>query len=265
MNETILNTGQATADNIPAQMAQIMYFIRVSEISEAEHIIRGLDHFAHHAAGLTHCSVTRDWISKSRPGLANHRLARAAYANLETVGAPDFSGGADFARALQAEVGLAPMDDPFLPEISRLTPPQDAEAALRRHLPPNQRHFTSDDYTEYCWHAPTVRLYIGRPALAAPEPGYRYPAWVMNALGGAPSCIDPMIRTAAEVIAMTALDCLCDGAVLADARAEFEDRTGGGMGGADWCAPLCDYPPPLGFRWPEYVETRRGRDWVIPG
>ena len=36
------------------------------------------------------------------------------------------------------------------------------------------------------------------------------------------------------------------------------------MGGTDWMAPLCDYEPPIHFRWPEYVETPRGRDWWIP-
>ncbi len=264
MNETILSHGQATADNIPAQIAQIQYFIRISEVSEAEHIIRGLDHFAEAAATLCHCSWRRHWVAKSRPGLPNHALARATYANLEAVGAPVWGeDAADFARAIQSELGLAPMANPFLPMISELMPPEEAERVLRRTLPPSQRHFTSDDYTEYCWHAPTVRLYIGRPALLAPE-GYAYPAWAMNALGGHPATIDPMTEVAAKVVAMTALDCLTDPALLAKAQAEFRDRTGGGVGGSDWLEPLCDYDPPLHFRWPEYVVTARGDDWVFP-
>ena len=44
----------------------------------------------------------------------------------------------------------------------------------------------------------------------------------------------------------------------------FEDRTGGGVGGTNWIAPLCDYEAPIDFRWPEYVTTPRGRDWWIP-
>ena len=36
--------------------------------------------------------------------------------------------------------------------------------------------------------------------------------------------------------------------------AEFERRTGGGIGGTDWIAPLCDYEPPIYFRWPEYAD-----------
>ncbi|WP_243613168.1 amidohydrolase [Shimia aestuarii] len=264
MNETILSHGQATADNIPAQIAEIMYFIRISEVSEAEHIIRGLDHFAEAAARLCHCSWRRRWVAKSRPGLPNHALAAATYANLETVGAPRWGAEArSFARAIQTELGLEAMEDPFLPMISELMPPKEAEAALRDILPPSQRHFTSDDYTEYCWHAPTVRLYIGRPALSAPE-GYTYPAWAMNAMGGHGPCIDPMMETAAQVLALTALDCLTNPALLEEAQAEFKARTGGGIGGTDWLAPLCDYTPPLDARWPEYITTARGEDWVIP-
>ena len=264
MNETILAHGQATADNIPAQMAQIMYFIRISEVSEANHIIRGLDHFAEAAARLTHCNWRRHWVAKSRPGLPNHMLARATYANLQTVGAPQWGvEAADFARAIQRELGLDAMEQPFLPMISELIDPEEAEARIRQTLAPAQRHFTSDDYTEYCWHAPTVRLYLGRPALAAP-PGFAYPAWAMNALGGHRPCIDPMTRVAAQVVAMTALDCLTDPTMLAAAQEEFRDRTGGGIGGKNWLAPLCDHAPPLDFRWPEYITTARGTDWVIP-
>ena len=86
----------------------------------------------------------------------------------------------------------------------------------------------------------------------------------MNAMGGHAPCIDPMVEVAAQVIAMTALDCLGDSGVLEAAQAEFRDRTGGGIGGDNWLAPLCDYEPPLHFRWPEYVTTRRGEDWVLP-
>lgn len=265
MNEAILTMGQATADNLPAGLAQIQYIMRVPTLEMAEHITRGLDHYAECAARLAHCFWRRDWVSKSRPGLANHVTARATYRNLEAVGAPRFEGQAvRLAREIQRNLGLAPMEQPYLPAISELIAPEEAERRLRQLLPPGQMHFTSDDYTEYCWHAPTVRLYVGRPALRSPTSGYAYPAWAMNALGGLSPCIDPMVETAAKTIALTALDLLSDDALLAAAKAEFEERTGGGIGGTRWIAPLADYDPPIHFRWPEYVETRRGREWVIP-
>src|SRR3546814_5059468 len=112
------------------------------------------------------CSSDLDWVAKSRPGLANHAIARATYRNLEAVGAPRFEGEAiRLAQEMQRNLGLEPMEHPYLPAISELIAPEEAERRIRQILPPSQTHFTSDDYTDYCWHAPTVRLYIGRPAL----------------------------------------------------------------------------------------------------
>ncbi len=114
------------------------------------------------------------------------------------------------------------------------------------------------------WHTPTARFYIARPALKSPAGAGAYPAWVMNAMGGIPATIDPMVQTAAKVLAVSALRLLQDKTARDAAMDEFKQRTGGGIGGTDWCAPLCDYDPPVHFRWPEYVTTPRGRDWWIP-
>ena len=180
------------------------------------------------------------------------------------MGAPTWDEPAkEIAQEIQRSLGMEAMDEPFIDEMTRLVPPQEAEAILRRDLPPAQLHSTSDDYTDMCWQAPTARFYIARPALKAPA-GAAYPAWVMNALGGIPATIDPMVTTAAKVLALSALRILEDDDAREKAMAEFNDRTGGGIGGANWMAPLCDYDPPIHFRWPEYVETARGRDWWIP-
>lgn len=266
MNETILNTGQATADNIPGQMAQIYYFIRVPTIEMAEKVISILDQNAESAAKSAHCNWNREWITKSRAGLANHTMADLTYKNLELVGAPKFEGKAiETAREIQKNLGLEPMEKPFITEIETLIAPKEAEKQMRTTLPAWQEHFTSDDYTEYCWHAPTVRLYLGRPALKSPKPGFAYPAWVMNALGGIRECIDPMIFCASKTLGLTILELLTEEGVLKKAKQEFYERTGGGTMGEKWVAPLCDYEPPIHYRWPEYITTERGtNEWVIP-
>ncbi len=266
MNECILTCGQATADNLPAQIAQIQYLMRVPTIEMAEQITAILDRNADAAASVNHCSWRRDWVSKSRHGLANHVMAQATYDNLQVIGAPTFNQGkaVEKAQEIQKNLGLQPMRQPYLNETEQLITPQLAEAELRKQLPDWQQHFTSDDYTEFCWHAPTARLYIARPTLAAPV-GYKYPAWVMNALGGIRETIEPMIVCAAKTIGCTVIDLLVDDELLANARREFEQRTGGGVNGSDWQAPLCDYEPPINFRWPEYVTTPRGEEWWIPG
>jgi aminobenzoyl-glutamate utilization protein B len=264
LNEAILTAGQATADNLPPGLSQIQYLCRVADVPMAEQIFRVLDQNAEAAAGAAHCRWERDWVCKSRPGLPNHAMAELTYRNLEVAGPPRYGDAAvAAAREIQASCGVEPMDAPFLGPCETAMEPREAERILREDLPPSQRNSTSDDYTEMCWHAPTVRLYVGRPMLKSPD-GFVYPAWAMNALGGIPATIDPTIWCAARTIGMTVLDLVGNAAALAAARREFEERTGGGVGGEHWIPPLCDYAPPIHFRWPEYVTTPRGEEWWIP-
>jgi len=263
LNEAILTAGQATADNLPAQLAQINYAWRAPEIRMADSILEVLDRNADHAAAVSHCRVVKRWVSRTRPGVANHVLAALTYANLAAVGPPHYGSQAiALAQEIQRNLGLAPMARPFLAACEELIEPEVAEARLREQMPAWQTHWTSDDYVEMSWYAPTVRLYIARPMLAVP-PGYAgYPAWVSNALGGLSPCIDPTVAIAAKTIAGTLLDLLTRPDAVAAARAEFTERTGG----ARCIAPLLprDFAPPLDYRWPEYVTTVRGSDWWIP-
>lgn len=263
INEAILTAGQATADNLPAPESELMVMARVPTVDLGHHVVRLYDRIADAVAATTHCRWERVWVSKSRPGLANHAMASATWRNLAAVGAPRFGPEAvALANRIEESLGIAPRPRPFLPAIEALVPPEAAEAALRAMLPAAQKSFTSDDYTEFTWSCPTSRFYVGRPALA--PGGVPVPAWAMNALGGLAPCIDPMTEVAAKTIAGTVLDLVEDPAILAAARAEFVERTGGGIGGTRWLPPLCDYDPPIDLRWPEYVTTARGTDWVIP-
>ncbi len=264
ISEAILTAGQATADNLPAGLAEIQYMMRMPTIEMAEQVTAVLDRNAEAAARMAGCRFERHWVCKSRPGLANTALAKTVWQSIQTIGHPRWPEEARaIAREIQKNCGLEPMDNPFLAECEQLMDPEEAEAILRRDLPPSQTHSTSDDYTDMSWQAPLARFYIARPTLAGPS-GFRYPAWVMNALGGIPQTIDPMVTTAAKVLAHAGLRIQQDADARKAARAEFDERTGGGIGGARWIAPLCDYDPPIHFRWPEYVETARGRDWWIP-
>ena len=205
ISEAILTAGQATADNLPAALAEIQYMIRVPTIEMAERATAVLDANADAAARMTGCRFEKHWVSKSRPGLANHAMATIAYEALSAVGPPRWGDKAKaIAREIQVNAGMEAQAEPFLPECERLIAPQEAEAILRRDLPPSQVNSTSDDYTEMCWHAPTARIYVARPALRAPA-GFAYPSWAMNALGGIPETIDPMVDCASRTVALTAL------------------------------------------------------------
>lgn len=267
LNEAILAAGQATSDNLPPRFGQIQYSWRSPTLEMAQRITEVLDQNAEHVAKITHCEVRSEWVTRTRVGLPNYAMAEITYRNLELTGPPIFGDEVkDFAREIQKNLGMTPMADPILTGLDTLTPPQESEAMLRQVLPPWQINYTSDDYVDYTWHAPTVRLFIGRPELEPPEAGHQYPAWVSNALGGFAPAIDPMVFSASRCIGATVIDLLTHTTGIDRAQAEFKERTGGGIGGSKWVAPLLpsDFQAPIHYRWPEYVSTVRGDEWWIP-
>ncbi len=258
ISEAILGAGQATADNLPAQQADLQYMIRVPDLDMAERVTAALDRIAEASATLCGCRWEKHWVSKSRPGVTNHAMASVVWHEMQAVGPPHWDEAAlEVMRQVQKACETEPSDMPLLDACTQLVAPKVAETLLRETLPPKQTHATSDDYTDMTWHAPTARFYVARPTLR----GGRYPTWAMNALGGMPATIDPMVRTAARILARAALRVLQDDVVRHAAWDEFEARTDGGT----IIPPLCDYAPPVDFAWPEYVETIRGRHWHIPG
>lgn len=261
LSEAILSSGQATADNLPARVARIQYSWRTPDLNMAEHVLSVLDRNAEHAAGMAHCRVEETWVARSRPGLTNHALATLLYANLSDVGAPSYGEQAvSVARRIQEQLGLEPMQQPFLEECEQLITPQAAEEALRQHIAPWQQNWTSDDYVEMTHYAPTVRFYVSRPALKQPAEGGTYPNWVMNALGGIPSTIDPTIKVAGETVAATFIDLLCQPDVLDEATREFHKRKSA-IGTEALLPP--DFEPPIHLPWPEYVTGTDGRrQWL---
>jgi aminobenzoyl-glutamate utilization protein B len=264
MNEFFMVGGMCTSDNLAPKIAQIQYAWRSPELAIQQQLYHVLADNARHAAAVSNCEVRVRWVTKTRVGLPNHVMADVAYRNLELVGPPEFGEAARrFAREIQQASGVTPMDDPFTEAAQTLTPPEAEEAEVRRSLPEWQRNFTSDDYVEYTWHAPTVRLHTAKPALREPS-GWAH--WANNALGGLPAAIDPTWLTAARTVANTIVDLASEPELLAAAKAEFGERTGGGVGGQHWVAPLLDrdFVPPVDLPWPEYVETARGRDWYLP-
>lgn len=267
LNEFVLGDGGATSDNLPPRFAQIQYSWRSSSLGIQEQIWRVLANNARHAAGSTGCRAFVRWVTKTRVGVPNTALTNLTWKNLQAVGAPVYGEEAlEFGREMQRNLGVEPMADPFNPEVSTLMPPEVFESRLRAGLPSWQKHLSADDYVEFSWHAPTVRLLAGRPRLRPPSRGHAYPAWTYNALSGLPGAIDPGMFVAAKTMALTLVDLATEPDTLAAAQAEFRERSGGGVGGPGWVPPLlpADFVPPVDLRWPEYVTTPRGTEWCMP-
>jgi aminobenzoyl-glutamate utilization protein B len=264
LNEFIMAAGQATADNLAPHFGQIQYAWRAPNLGIQQQIYKVLENNARCAAQATSCMAHVRWVTKTRVGLPNHVMAAATYRNLELVGPPVFGDEARaFGREIQRTLGIDPMEDPFTTECATLMTPEQQERETRRGLPEWQTNFTSDDYVEYTWHAPTVRLYTGRPMMRRP---HEWSHWAHNALNGISAAIDPTWHVAGKTIGATLVDLLTNPGLRAAARDEFEQRTGGGVGGDRWSAPLLprDFAPPVDLPWPEYVDTVRGREWRLP-
>ena len=100
-------------------------------------------------------------------------MAEITYRSFERLGAPQWSEEAKrFAREVQRNLGLEPMSEPFLDKTMVMTPPWEAEEAFRKELPAWQMNYAADDYVDYSWHAPTVRLYV------APMYFYKSAKWL---------------------------------------------------------------------------------------
>ena len=70
---------------------------------------------------MAHCSLDVTWVARSRPGRTNHTLSTALYDNLAAVGAPTYDSAAiAVAQDIQRNLGMDPMDEPFLDECEQL-------------------------------------------------------------------------------------------------------------------------------------------------
>lgn len=260
MNEAILVAGQATADNIAPHVGQIQYAWRVPTLAMAERISAVLDNNAESVARIAHCKLTKTWVTKTRPGLPNHALADITYDNLAMVGAPKLPKEAkDFAREILKTLGVPQSDEPFMKEIEELTPPpgrrgtparQSASVAEELHLGQLCRvHVALPDGQALYWprHAALAeaRASCCRTGRATRWAACRPP-------------IDPLHLTAAKTIGATMVDLAMNPKKLAACKDEFKQRTGGGIGGKDWLAPLLpkDFEAPIDFNWPDTWKRR---------
>jgi aminobenzoyl-glutamate utilization protein B len=263
LNEALLGASHATADNLPPRIAQIQYSWRSPLYDIQDQIHEILVRNARHVAAITNTRVSMRWVTRTRPGLPNHTLTTALYDNLTTLGPTRFGDGArEFAAKLEGALGLEPSEAPFLPQNEILISPEETDRQIREHLVPWQDCTGADDYTEYSWHAPTVRFFTSKPFLR--QLGIDHWHWANNAMNGYPAAIDPCWIRGGETIAATAVQIMDEQGLLAKAKDEFERRRG--LADDRLLSPLLpsDFTAPTELPWPEYVTTQRGFEWTLP-
>jgi aminobenzoyl-glutamate utilization protein B len=207
----LVSTGGLHPTALP-EFAQAWYVFRSPQVAGLDYVQGMLARAAQAACLALGAEHEERIVASARPWLPNHVMARHCYRNLELTGPPQF-GPEDlaFARDIQRNAGLEPLDPPL---DGTLTPPERGITA--------EFAGGADDVTEFCWHAPTARIYIAYGLRAQGK----IPNWC-NAAFARTGVAHATVLAAARAIAASAVDLIQSTDTLAAAWDEFRRRTGG--------------------------------------
>lgn len=148
-------------------------------------------------------------FSATRAWLPNHAMAQVCYRNLVRAGAPQFSPGArQFAGDVLSNLGADPDPAPYDEQLT------DPRAGITKDFAGG-----ADDVNEFCWHAPTARIYVAHGLRTTAIPNWARAAFCKGETSW------PTVMSAARAVAFSVLDLMTDSEALAAAQAEFERRT----------------------------------------
>ena len=218
--------------NVVQARASVLYMVRANKVADSVKLQARVDDIARGAALMTGTEFERVFIDGTAELLPNFAIEQALYRNLEEIGVPDYSPeDLELAAALKASYsgsgisGVYGMRDPAVAKTVR-TLSQDGKKPVNDFIPPlySTTQFSpgSTDVGDVSWLTPTSQ--IETVCWPAGVPGH---SWQIVACGKSELAHKGMFL-AAKVLAGTAVDLLSDGALLAQARAEFEERSAGG-------------------------------------
>ena len=218
--------------NVVQAKASVLYMVRANKVADSVKLQARVDDIARGAALMTGTEFERVFIDGTAELLPNFTIEQALYRNLEESGVPDYSPeDLELAAALKASYpgsgisGVYGMRDPAIAKTVRPLS-QDGKKPINDFIPPlySTTQFSpgSTDVGDVSWLTPTSQ--IETVCWPAGVPGH---SWQIVACGKSELAHKGMFL-AAKVLAGTAVDLLSDGALLARARAEFEERSAGG-------------------------------------
>ena len=218
--------------NVVQAKASVLYMVRANKVADSVKLQARVDDIARGAALMTGTEFERVFIDGTAELLPNFTIEQALYRNLEEIGVPEYSReDLELAAALKASYpgsgisGVYGMRDPAVAKTVRALS-QDGEKPVNDFIPPlySTTQFSpgSTDVGDVSWLTPTSQ--IETVCWPAGVPGH---SWQIVACGKSELAHKGMFL-AAKVLAGTAVDLLSDEALLARARAEFEERSAGG-------------------------------------
>jgi aminobenzoyl-glutamate utilization protein B len=193
--------------NVVPPVASVWYYFREWDFEHIRDLHAVGTKIAQAAAMMTDTTVTEQMLGAAWPGHFNKPLAEALYANIQSVGMPQWSDADQhLARAAQTELKAT---------VKGL----DTKVAELKKADNGRSMYGSDDIAEVSWNLPTVVL--------------RYPGNIPGMIGhhwsSGISMATPIAHKAASAgaaaQAMTALDLLLKPQLIEAAKQYFADQT----------------------------------------
>ena len=220
-------TSGGSAPNVVPDYAEVYQYVRHPDADMVRELFERMVSTATGAAQGTGTDMEYEIVNGVYGLLPNVVLAQAMHANLERVGGVDYTiEERRFAEVIRRSL---PADAPSIASASAVMPFVVADVTRS----------SSTDVGDVSWNVPTTGLNT-----ATWVPGTAAHSWQAVAAGGTGIGTKGMI-VAGRTLAMTAVDLFLRPALVAQARAEFEERLDAA---APYDALVGDRDPPLNYR-----------------
>jgi aminobenzoyl-glutamate utilization protein B len=217
----VTHTG-GDAPNVVQASAESLYLVRSPHFPEAERLFERVKKIAEGATLMTETAVEVQITDANSNVLPNRVLQEVMYENMRRLGGPGFSE-TDHAFAEQLQKNAITKE-----EIAASVGPHTASLAkealhdgLLTMAAREEVTMGSTDVGDVSWIVPTVQCHTACFAIGTP-----FHTWQLVTQGNLPAAHKGMVL-AAKAMATTAADCLRNPDLIARAKAELKERTGG--------------------------------------
>jgi aminobenzoyl-glutamate utilization protein B len=202
--------------------AESLYLVRSPHLPDAERLFERVKKIAEGAALMTETSVTLQITDATSNVVPNKALQEAMYENMRRLGPPAFDA-ADLAFAEKLQKSALTEE-----EILASVKPHDVSLKTKvlhdgvLAMPAREEVMMgTTDVGDVSWIVPTVQCHTACFAIGTP-----FHTWQLVTQGNLPAAHKGMVL-AAKAMAATAADVLRNPDLVARAKAELKERTGG--------------------------------------
>ncbi|MFN8634109.1 MAG: M20 family metallopeptidase [Chloroflexota bacterium] len=217
----VTNTG-GISPNVVQANAEVLYLVRAPNVTQARALYERVCNVARGAALMTETALTIEVDKACSDTLPNAALELALYDNLDLMGPVPFD---DADHAFANEIRKSLTEEHIRSSFDTYGAPVDLAMALHDGIVPFDGtalpRSGSTDVGDVSWITPTAQVYGACWAIGTP--GH---SWQVVAQGKSPAAHKSMLH-AAKALALTALDVVHSPELMAQAKAELKEKTGG--------------------------------------